>query len=152
MGYILQAFIGRQEDLQILADNYSNAQVVTVGQHISIVPMTEELFDEINALCISEDISTFMFLTTTVEQAILKLIGAVQVGYIEAEYFGGQGGQHAILWKDGQRFKMFEFGQHAINSVLKQFGMVVLNRTVFLCNFPHHDKSQQTNHSPSQVR
>src|SRR4051812_11618183 len=107
MGYILQAFIGRQEDLQLFADNYSNAKVVTVGQHISIVPMTEELFDEMNTLGISEDISTFMFLTTNVEQAILNLIGALQVGYIEAEYFGGQGGQHAILWKDGQRFQMF---------------------------------------------
>lgn len=34
-----------------------------------------------------------------------------------------KGGQIAIIWKDGQRFKLFDYGQNAINSVLKYFGV-----------------------------
>lgn len=90
MGYILQAFIGRQADLQIIADKYHKAQIVTVGQNISIVPMIEDLFDEINEVTISEEVNSFMFLTTKIEQSILKIIGTRLIGYIEAEYFGGQ--------------------------------------------------------------
>lgn len=121
MAYILQAFIGEQTDLQIIADKYSNAQIVNVGQNVSIVPMTEDLFDEINEMTISEDISSFMFLTTNIEQAILRIIGTKLIGYIEAEYFGGQGGQAAIIWKEGHRFALFDYGPNSINSVLKYF-------------------------------
>ncbi len=66
MGYTLQAFIGRQIDLQIIVGTYNNAKIVPVGQNISIIPMTSELFDEINNFSISEDINSFMFLTTNI--------------------------------------------------------------------------------------
>ncbi len=122
MGYTLQAFIGRQSDLKIISAKYDNAQVVSVGQEISIIPMTEDLFDEINALSISEDINSFTFLTTNIEQEILKLIDNNSIGYIEADYFGGEGGQIGILWKDKRRLKLFDKTHNTINSILKYFG------------------------------
>ena len=124
MGYFLQAFIGRQNDLKPVVEKYHNAHSIYVGQDISIVPMTEDLYDEINQMNHSEDIGTFMYLTKNIETEILSLIGARKIGYIEAEYHGGQGRQTAITWTDRQRINLIENRKGAINSVLKQFGVV----------------------------
>jgi len=123
MGYILHAFIGRQTDLQIIASSFRNAKLINVGREIFIIPMTEELYDEINDFIISEDVGTFTYMSKNVENKIIEVIGNYNIGYIEAEYFGGQGGQTAILWQNGGRYKLFDFGQGAINSVLKHFGI-----------------------------
>jgi hypothetical protein len=124
MGYFLQAFIGRQNDLKPIIDKYHNACSINVGQDIAIVPMTEDLYDEINQMNVSDGVSTFMYLTKSIETEILNLIDAKNIGYIEAEYHGGQGGQTAIIWTDRQRSNVIEYGQGAINSVLKRFGVV----------------------------
>ena len=48
MGYYLQAFICRQGDINVLVDNFENAIEVVIGQGLTIVPMTENLFNEMN--------------------------------------------------------------------------------------------------------
>ncbi|PRY39913.1 hypothetical protein CLV58_1076 [Spirosoma oryzae] len=54
----------------------------------------------------------------------------------------------SMLWRCGARLEKL-FGDQSNNGV---FGMVVLNRTAFLRNFPHYGKSQQTNYFSAQVR
>ena len=123
MGYILHAFIGRKTDLQVVANRFPNATIVDVGQGMFIIPMTETLYDDINKLKVSPGFDNLTYMTKNVEDIILETIDGRQLAYIEAEYLGGQGGQSAILWQEGRRFKLFEFGQGVINTILRHFGI-----------------------------
>ena len=60
-------------------------------------------------------------LTLNIEGEIFKIIKGKTIAYIEAEYFGGQGGQQGIVWKDGNRSAEFKYGQSVINTILNLF-------------------------------
>lgn len=124
MGYNLQAFICKKEDTELLTYRFAAAKKVSMGQGLDIIPMTEELFDEINNMIPSESIDKFVFMTEHLEQEILKTIGAIKFAYVEADYFGGIGGQTAIVWNKKIREHLFEYGQGKINLVLKNFGVI----------------------------
>jgi hypothetical protein len=123
MGYYLKAFICKQADTNIFTDNFDKAKDIEIGQELSLIPMTEELFDQINNLVVSNSVDKFEYLTDNIETKILQLIGDKKIAYVEAEYFGGQGGQIAIIWNNRKRQSFFEYGQECINKVLKDFGI-----------------------------
>ncbi|MBL0183927.1 MAG: hypothetical protein IPP96_17220 [Chitinophagaceae bacterium] len=124
MGYYLQAFICKQADTNIFIDNFDKAKKVEIGQGLSLIPMTEDLFDQINNFAVSNSVDKFEYLTENIEAKILQLIGDKKIAYIEAEYFGGEGGQIAIIWENNKREKFLEYGQDKINEVLKDFGAI----------------------------
>lgn len=82
------------------------------------------MFDQINNFEASGNIPSFEYLTTNIEDKILKIINGKPIAYIEADYFGGKGGQVGIIWTGGKRIAQFKYGQDVINSVLKHFGVV----------------------------
>lgn len=127
MGYYLQAFICKTVDSYCLTSTFEKAINVDIGQGLSLIPMTEDLFDQINNFNISNDIDSFQYLTENIETQILLSICDRQFSYVEAEYHGGQGGQIAIIWKDGKRFQLLPYDQDRINQVLKFFGAVADN-------------------------
>ena len=45
------------------------------------------------------------------------------VGYIEAAYHGGAGGQSAVIWNKGKRTDLFPQQHRAINEVLRRLGV-----------------------------
>ena len=124
MGYYLQTFICKQEDANLFTFNFDKAKKVEIGQGISLIPMTAELFDQINDFVESNSVDKFEYLTDNIEIKILQIIDNKKIAYVEAEYFGGQGGQIAIIWKDNKRNKQFEFGENKINELLKDFGVI----------------------------
>lgn len=124
MGYYLQTFICTKVDTNFLAEIHSKAVAVDLRQGLSLIPMTEELFDQINNFSSSPSIDKFEFMTENVERNVLAAIGNRKFAYVEAEYFGGEGGQIAIMWSDNKRQKLLSFGQDKINEVLKDFGVV----------------------------
>ncbi len=124
MGYYLQAIICKQEDKNLFTENFKKTVIVNLGYNLCFIPMTEDLFDEINKLKESNQISSFEYLTENLEYEILKYFGSKRVAYVEAEYHGGDGGQIAIVWKDNKREYLLEYGQDKINQVLKDFGIV----------------------------
>lgn len=124
MGYFLQAFICKIGDADCLTNAYDKAIRVNMGQGIALIPMTEDLFDQINDCKVSGDIGRFMYLTENIENNILSAIGDRQFSYVEVEYHGGQGGQEAIIWQDRNRFQLLPFDHGRINHVLKYFGVV----------------------------
>lgn len=123
MGYYLQAFICKQADTNIFTNNFDKAKNVVIGQGLSLIPMTEDLYDQINDFVVSNSVDKFEYLTDNIEAKVLQLIGDKKVGYVEAEYFGGAGGQIAIIWNNHKRENFFEYGQECINRVLKDFGI-----------------------------
>lgn len=123
MGYYLQAFICRQPDQNLLTERFDKAVSVDLGQGLALVPMTEELFDQINNFCSSSSVDKFEYMTENVEQKVLDAIGDRKFAYVEAEYFGGEGGQMAIIWNNNRREQLLSLGQDKINEVLKSFGV-----------------------------
>ena len=123
MGYYLQAFICRHSDSDRLTTAFDKAVPVLIGQGLSLIPMTEELFDQINSFKVSSAISSFTYLTVNIEEKILDVIDHRPFSYVEAEYHGGQGGQIAIIWKDKTRHQLLDFGENRINQVLRYFGV-----------------------------
>ncbi len=123
MGYHLQAFICKNSDSNLLAEPFDKVKAIELGKDLTLIPMTEELYDQINSLVVSDSVSKFAYLTEHIESQVLKFIGNAKVAYIEADYFGGQGGQMAIIWKNNKREYFVEYGQDCINEVLKIFGI-----------------------------
>jgi|GEM_PF-1141403 len=127
MGYYLEAFICKIQDASLLADQFNNAVAVELTDELSLIPMTEALFDEVNELSSSPSIENFQFMTEKVEQKVLDAIGYSKFAYVEAEYFGGEGRQMAVTWNNNGRTQLLSFGDGRINAVLKEFGVVAQN-------------------------
>lgn len=123
MSYNLEAFICKQFDTNIIIDNFNKAKKIEIGQGLSLILMTEDLFDQINNFVVSDSVDKFEYLTDNIETKILQLIGDKKFAYVEAEYFGGEGGQIAIIWNNRKRESFFEYGKDCINRVLKSFGI-----------------------------
>jgi hypothetical protein len=123
MGYYLQAFICRQSDTRLLTEKFDKAISVDIGQGLSLIPMTEELFDQISNFTSSSSVDKFEYMTEYVENKILNAIGDRKFAYVEAEYFGGEGGQMAVIWNNNRRQQILPFGKDKINQVLKDFGV-----------------------------
>lgn len=124
MGYYLNSFVGRQERLEKLALQFTSAKVVSLKQGVALVPMTGELFNEINNYRVNNDLKGWEFLTKDVEREILGKIGSDMIAYIEVEFFGGVGGQTGVIWKDGKRVYEEYSKKNVVNSILQQFGVV----------------------------
>ena len=127
MAYLLHAFIGQPDDLKVIEQQFTQAKLVLLTPQIALIPMTENLFNEINQNNQHNSIGKYEFLTTTIEKTILGIIKDRMVAYIEAEYFGGQGVQSGIVWKTGNRIFEEELGVNTINQILKLFGIVRLD-------------------------
>ncbi|RYY90961.1 MAG: hypothetical protein EOO11_23310 [Chitinophagaceae bacterium] len=125
MAYQIEAFIGKEESLQLLAAAYPAVRLVALEQGLYLAPMTPEVFRALNGEDEHPDVGSFMKMTVEVERSVRATIGGALLGYIEADYFGGSGGQQGIVWKDGRRIDL-EQGHGAINSVLWRLGVQAL--------------------------
>lgn len=124
MGHYLKAFIGQKENLTPISDKYSNSKLVDLSDEVSMIPMTDELFDEINQSHTSSEVTGFEFLTENIENKTLDIIGNKKLAYVESEFFGGQGGHIGLIWKDGEREFIGDFKKSTMNEILKKLGVI----------------------------
>jgi hypothetical protein len=101
MGYILEAVIGPESVLRKAVQGQPAAALVPLGQGIAMVPMTDEFFAAVTDGA-SERPLGFWKLPGGFERVLAEWSTAGPVGYVEAEYYGGFGGQRAALWVDGE--------------------------------------------------
>jgi hypothetical protein len=101
MGYILEAVVGSENVLRKAIQGQPAAVLVTLGQGIAMVPMTDELFAAVTDGGSDRPLG-FWKLPGGFERVLSDWSSAGPVGYVEAEYFGGFGGQRAALWVDGE--------------------------------------------------
>jgi hypothetical protein len=123
MGYFLQSFICKRSDTRLLTEKFDKVISVDIGQGLSLIPMTEELFEQIKNFTSSPSIDKFEYMTENIERNILMAIGNQHFAYVEAEYFG-EGEQMAIIWNNNKREQLLPFGQDKINQVLKDFNVI----------------------------
>lgn len=120
MGYYLQALMGKQETLAQHASEFQHARVVPLAQGVAIIPLTDDLYDEIAD---GGEVDRFYKLSPGIEEWALRLSVVAPVAYIEAEFFGGTGGQSAVVWSRGSRVLGPLHSQDAINGTLRFLGV-----------------------------
>src|SRR5690349_6692820 len=118
MSYTLQAVIGEERDLRSHA--IEGAIVITLPQGKGLLPVNETLRDRFGI--------PFLELGHTDEalhsiSAFVALFGKMKLAYVEAEFFGGDGGQASVVWEE----QKLVFGplrnRHAINQALVLLGV-----------------------------
>ena len=132
MGHYLKAFIGHKESLTPILEKYESANLVCLSNDMLMIPMTDELFDEINNLDSSSEILSFQFLTDNIEKKTLELIGNKKLAYVESEFLGGQGGHIGMIWNNGERAFVGALNKNTMNAILKRLGV---GRTVLKDEF-----------------
>ena len=118
MGYYLQAIIGKQQTLAQHSSDFQRARIVPLAQGIAIIPLTDDLYDEIGD---GGEVERFEKLSPGVDEWAQRISVIAPVGYIEAEFFGGTGGQSAVAWSGGARALGPIHAEDAINQTLHFF-------------------------------
>ena len=101
MFYILEAVIGPENVLRKVILEQQAAVVVPLGQGIAMVPMTDKLFAAVTDGAPERPLG-FWKLPGGFAAVLADWSSDGPVGYVEAEYYGGFGGQRAALWVDGE--------------------------------------------------
>lgn len=102
MSYELQAFIGRQEIFSEL--NGRPMKFVPLTQGMALVPLTPALGDWLKKHAEGEPRlhPGFEYLSGSVYRLGVELSQRGAVAYVEAFFFGNDGGQDAIVWEQGR--------------------------------------------------
>lgn len=100
MGYVLQAVIASTDLLTASADAVPAASVLPLRQGLSLVPMTDELFDAVTDGTSTHSLG-FWKLPGGFDTVLASWSHRGPVAYVEAEYFGGIGSQRAAVWEHG---------------------------------------------------
>jgi hypothetical protein len=100
MGYDLRAVIADGEALRGAARDLPAARLASIGQGLSLMPMTNALFDSVAD---GSGVGTLGFwrLPGGFEKTLAAWSAGGPVAYVEAEYFGGEGEQQAAVWNGG---------------------------------------------------
>jgi hypothetical protein len=101
VGYTLEAVIGASDAVVAGAVRCPDALVVPLRDNVSLVPMTDELFDAVTDRTSVRPYG-FWKLPGGFDRMLASWSAVGPVGYVEAEYFGGVGSQRAVLWVAGE--------------------------------------------------
>lgn len=126
--YSLCALIGRTGDLERKLISHLGGRLVTLGEGLSMVPLSETLLRELqrkaDGATDPTDVSGALeFLTPAVEHWARSLSHECVVAYVETEYFGGEGFERAVVWRDARLALGPLDGTGSINRALRALGV-----------------------------
>lgn len=101
MGHSLEAVIATEPVLRELAGPIKEAHIVPLGQHLSLLPMTDEFFDAITSAG-APRLDGFWKAPAGFGSALAACSATGPVAYVETEFFGGLGTQSAQVWDGGK--------------------------------------------------
>jgi hypothetical protein len=128
MGYEIQAIISKVSTLSKLSSSCQYARVCPLKQGFGLIPVVDQLFDELqsryqdNALQ-STALVGFDRRSAAIACQLEEVSKSGPVAYVEAEFFGGEGGQSSIAWINGNVSFGPEHSRDAINNVLRHLGV-----------------------------
>jgi hypothetical protein len=99
--YCLEAVVATEPVLHALAGSLEVAHIVPLGQHLSLLPMTDVLFDAITVAGAAE-LDGFWKAPAGFGSTLAACSAKGPVAYVEADYFGGTGTQSAQVWDNGK--------------------------------------------------
>ncbi len=131
MGYYLQALIGKADVLKNEPKSFPSEYRVELAQGLAMILVTEELCEEIADKFPSENespLERFEMLTESLVQWAKQISKRTPIAYVEAEYFGGAGGQSAIAWDKAEtKFGPVSAEIGPINQALRFLGAEALS-------------------------
>ncbi|MFN0111717.1 MAG: hypothetical protein ACKVZH_22905 [Blastocatellia bacterium] len=122
--------------MKSLTRKYQNASVISLCQGFALLPLTEELFDELAAMKNNQqevrDEQFFYLCSRTIEAGKLFSL-QTPIAYVETDYFGGVGTQGSVVWVSGelifgpvvtaeQGTLVGDRSEYAINAALRRIG------------------------------
>jgi hypothetical protein len=122
MGYYLQAFVGTAKALKERASDFQHARLVELPQMMAMIPLTNKLHLEVGT---GREGDQFEKLSVPVWQWGQRMSVIAPVAYIEAEFFGGVGGQSSIVWSGGLEAMEPTHSKDAINRALRFLGVQI---------------------------
>lgn len=118
MAYTIHGFIIRESSFITIKGLYKNILKSQLNKCLLFIPLTEELYDEINTYE-GNDLEGFDYLTDKILDFIREISKELEIGYIEAEYFGGDGYQNGLFYRDSKCILKCVNDETAINKVLQ---------------------------------
>ena len=124
MGHCIQAIITTSEIADQLRTVYPELPRVNAPQGFVILPVDAGFIDAVTAVRPEQSTETFMLLTDGFHELLLDLSRFGPLAYIETEYFGGNGGQGAVVYS-GREVVMKPEWSHSgpVNRALKLIGV-----------------------------
>jgi hypothetical protein len=103
MGYYLRALLGSESVLTRLTAEYKTAVVIPLASGLSMIPLTDVLFQEVQG---GDDESPttvpgFRMLSSALAASAARASRFGAVAYIEADSLPGVSSQSAAVWSDG---------------------------------------------------
>lgn len=126
MGHSIRAFIGKDDVIQKLSDDWIKARDIPLKQGYSMVCLTGDLFDDIMELSEAEDelnCSELTLFTTAIFDIMQEYSNNSMLAYIEADYFGGIGMQAGVLFENGKIIINPTEKSGIINIILHKLGV-----------------------------
>lgn len=122
MGYFFRGIISTSSIVDFCKIKYKNLHLIQLHHNLVTIPLTDELFDEINDGQ-GIPIKNYEYLTDRLGIFCSDISRFEKVAYIEADYFDGMGFQSGIVWDKG--LVIFEeiLNDNSINKVLELFGV-----------------------------
>ena len=120
MAYEINAIIGTLPLLISRSAEFTSAAVVPLQSGLALIPITDELLNEMDA---PGDCGQFYNFTPGVAQWLRAISAAAPTAYVEAEFFGGVGGQSAVVWAGGEQLLAPTHEPEAINIALRLLGV-----------------------------
>jgi len=120
MGYDIQAIISTQSVLEAHSADFHSAVVAPLGSGVALIPITDELLHEVGA---SGESGQFYKFTPAVADWLRNISASATAAYVEAEFFGGVGGQGAAVWARGEQLLAPTHTTDAINIALRLLGI-----------------------------
>lgn len=134
MAHIIAGFIAQTELLRKGTEELKTAHIIELGQGFSLVPVTDELHDEVwqQNKNIDNPFEEFWKLSPDIARLGIQMSKRGAIAYVETDYFGGVGEQAAILW---------EYGSIAVGPLKDDIGPIneVLQR-MGVNNIKDHDE------------
>ncbi|MEU5880995.1 hypothetical protein [Spirillospora sp. NPDC047279] len=100
MAYVLNAAIAATDLLRAATSSLPHARLVPLDQGLSFMPISDDLFDAVTERS-AAPLPGFWRLPAGFERTLADWSRSGPVAYVEAEYFGGTGEQHAAAWHQG---------------------------------------------------
>jgi len=120
--YSITAFIGEKNIIYNLASKFGNtSKLVILNEEISMIPLTIKALDFIN----KDDEDVFIVkgydnLSVKMYSILISYSKINKIGFIEAEYFSGEGSQSAVCFQNGKILTESIKKKNAINKLLKK--------------------------------
>jgi hypothetical protein len=129
--YCLEAVVATEPVLRELAAGVPEARVVLLGQHLSLLPMTDAPFDAVTVAGAPE-LDGFWKAHAGLGRLLAACSATGPAAYVEADYFGGTGTQSAQVWDVGKvalgplhkgEQEKFAAGGSPISQALRRLGV-----------------------------